>query len=74
MYNFGRRMVYSSGAFAVYAFYYAYEGLARSTITGRNGVVLLSGQDARIRGCEALVAGILLIGLTAYLATKYWDS
>jgi len=74
MYNFGRRMVYASGAYSLLAFFYAYQGLINRQITGRQGVVLLSGQDAQIRGCEALVGGLLLVGLTLYLATKYWDA
>ncbi len=74
MYKFGRRMVYASGAYALYAFFYAYQGLVNRQITDRRGVVLLSGQGAQLRGCEALVGGLLLVGLTIYLASKYWDA
>ncbi len=62
--NFGRQIAIGCGLFTLYVLYEAYEGLATDQITGRRGSVILSGQDARIHGWEALVVGLMLVGVT----------
>lgn len=72
--NFGRQIVVGCGLFTLFVLYEAWEGLATDKITGRWGYVLLSGQDARIHGWEALAVGLMLVGVTIYLYRLYWDA
>lgn len=72
-YSFGKRIVAACAFFTLFLFYEAYEGLAENEITGRRGVVILSGHGARVFGWEALFVGLMLVGVTIYLYRTYWD-